>query len=331
MNQTPQTVNPLDSRQLNAFINIARTGSFAETAKRLCLTQSAISHSMHALESEIGCRLLARMGKTITLTEAGEALLHHAQVGFQELAAAREKIEKLKSWGSRRLRVGASPLVNRRILPGVLMKLRCQHPRLIVTVKTVHPLSQTDQLQNDELDFVFSEDQPPHAEVEFTSLFESPLEVVVPPAHRWLRQNQIPRGELFSEPCVLPERYSPTRKLIDAYFSREKKSFNSVMEVENLETIREMVKAGIGISILPAWVFQDDQRLGTLHAFALGRRKLSLAWGLHRSRNKPADLIQSDFRILCVATVKSLLSVPYSPAPASLGENEKSANTSPAG
>lgn len=78
MKEIPQKVNPLDSRQLNAFVTVAQTGSFAETARRLCVTQLAISHSMYALESKIGCRLLARMGKTITLTEAGEALLHHA-------------------------------------------------------------------------------------------------------------------------------------------------------------------------------------------------------------------------------------------------------------
>src|ERR1051326_209319 len=69
---------PLDSRQVRAFAVLARTGSFTQTARELHLTQSAISHSMKALEGDVGCRLLDRLGKKIVLTQAGEQLLHHA-------------------------------------------------------------------------------------------------------------------------------------------------------------------------------------------------------------------------------------------------------------
>jgi len=68
---------PLDSRQLRAFRVLARTGSFTQTARELHLTQSGISHSMKALEAEIGCRLLDRLGKKVVLTQAGEQLLQH--------------------------------------------------------------------------------------------------------------------------------------------------------------------------------------------------------------------------------------------------------------
>src|SRR4051812_25904923 len=70
---------PFDSRQLRAFSVLARTGSFTASARELHLTQSAISHSMKALEQETGCRLLDRMGKKATLTQAGEQLLQHAE------------------------------------------------------------------------------------------------------------------------------------------------------------------------------------------------------------------------------------------------------------
>ena len=73
---------PLDSRQLRAFRVLARTGSFTQTARELHLTQSGISHSMKALESETGCRLLDRLGKKVVLTQAGEQLLQHANYVF---------------------------------------------------------------------------------------------------------------------------------------------------------------------------------------------------------------------------------------------------------
>ena len=76
---------PLDSRQLRAFTALARTGSFTLAAKELFLTQSAVSHSMRALEESVGCRLFDRMGKRVALTQAGEQLLVHAEKILAEM------------------------------------------------------------------------------------------------------------------------------------------------------------------------------------------------------------------------------------------------------
>jgi DNA-binding transcriptional LysR family regulator len=90
---------PLDSRQLRAFCVLARTGSFTETARELHRTQSGISHSMKALEGDVGCRLLDRLGKKVLLTQAGEQLLQHAQKILQEMESAREMLGRLGKWG----------------------------------------------------------------------------------------------------------------------------------------------------------------------------------------------------------------------------------------
>src|SRR5262245_41650315 len=100
--------HPLDSRQLRAFVTLARTGSFTVAARRLFLSQSAVSHSMKALEREVGCRLLDRLGKKIALTQAGEQLLHHAEKILGEMIEARTSLERLGKWGRGRLRIGAS-------------------------------------------------------------------------------------------------------------------------------------------------------------------------------------------------------------------------------
>src|ERR1700738_644839 len=95
----------LDSRQLRAFWVLARTGSFTQAARQLHLTQSAISHAMKALEQDVGCRLLDRVGKKATLTQAGEQLLVHAQKILQEMGLAREELKQLGRWGTGRLRL----------------------------------------------------------------------------------------------------------------------------------------------------------------------------------------------------------------------------------
>src|SRR6185369_15469244 len=81
--------NTLDSRQLLAFAAVARRGSFTLAAKDLFLTQSAVSHAMKALETEVGCRLLDRVGKRVLMTQAGEQFLRHAEKILTEMESAR--------------------------------------------------------------------------------------------------------------------------------------------------------------------------------------------------------------------------------------------------
>src|ERR1044071_4044751 len=111
---------PIDSRQLRAFSALARTGSFTLAAKELFLSQSAVSHSMKALEEDVGCRLLDRVGKKVFLTQAGEQLLSHAEKILREMKAARESIQQLGKWGKGRLRLGSSTTACQYIIPAAL-------------------------------------------------------------------------------------------------------------------------------------------------------------------------------------------------------------------
>src|SRR5436309_3635326 len=126
---------PLDSRQLRASCVLARTGSFTETARELHLTQSGVSHSVKALEGDVGCRLLDRMGKKVVLTQAGEQFLTHATKILQEMENARESLGHLGKWGRGRLRLGASTTACQYILPTVLREFKESFPEHTITIE----------------------------------------------------------------------------------------------------------------------------------------------------------------------------------------------------
>ena len=126
---------PLDSRQLRAFRVLARTGSFTQTARELHLTQSGISHSMKALETETGCRLLDRLGKKVVLTQAGEQLLQHTEKILSEMEAARESLKQLGKWGRGRLRLGASTTACQHLIPPVLREFKESFPEHTITLE----------------------------------------------------------------------------------------------------------------------------------------------------------------------------------------------------
>src|SRR5581483_11051511 len=126
---------PLDSRQVRAFCVLARTGSFTQTARELHLTQSGVSHSMKALERDVGCRLFDKLGKKLVLTQAGEQLLQHAGKIMQEMEQAREALANLGKWGRGRLRLGASTTACQHVLPAVLREFKESFPDHNITIE----------------------------------------------------------------------------------------------------------------------------------------------------------------------------------------------------
>ena len=290
---------PLDSRQLNAFVSLARTGSFKATAGELCLTHSAVSHAMSALENEVGCRLLTRMCKRVVLTEMGEALLHHAEDGLKEFAKARETLDSLKNWAAPRLRVGAEAAASRQLLPAVFHRARQEHPRLRITARVVRPWEVVANLAHEPLDIVLGEPQKTVPEIAFAPLFESPLRIVVAAAHCWAERGRITPGELAKEPCLLTSKPHPTRQVVDRYFAAQEIELNTIAEMDSFDAIKELVKAGTAISVLPLWVVQDELTAGVLAAFPPGRRALTQCWGLYRWRSRPVTAVENSFRVLC--------------------------------
>ena len=306
MNTIHKRQNPLDSRQINAFASLARTGSIADTARDLSLTNSAISHSMRALESELGCRLLNRLGKKVVLTAAGEAFLHYAENGLKCFAQARQTVQDFKEWGGQPLRIGAGAAVFQYILPAVLARLKEHHPNLLLTAKVVRSSEIATRLKTGDLDIILGS-LPDHApEIKFTPWFEATLGIVVGSAHRWAAQGTAPAKELAKEPCFLPERSHPTRQLIDRYFAAYNMVMNGKPYIESLDVIKEFLRRGFGMSILPDWVVKDEMKAGLLTGIPPGRKRLRQTWGLMCLRSHSVSPIENTFQVLCAEAAKSL-------------------------
>jgi DNA-binding transcriptional LysR family regulator len=144
--------HPIDSRQLLAFVALARTGSFTLAAKELFLSQSAVSHSMKALETDVGCRLFDRVGKKVLLTQAGESLLHHADKILQEMTSARAGLQQLGKWGVGRLRIGASPTACQYILPAVLREFKESFPKCMIAIAPGDTLDAIESVRDNKID-----------------------------------------------------------------------------------------------------------------------------------------------------------------------------------
>ena len=290
---------PLDGRQLRAFVTLANTGSFTRTGKDLFLSQSAISHAIRALEEDVGCRLFDRMGKSVSLTPAGEQLLHHARSILEDMAQARAALEKLGKWGRTHLRVATSEAACEALLPSVLAQHKEQFPQCQVTVASADMSEAVDLLHNGHADLVLSLEPGPEAGVEFVPLFTDELQLLVSARHPWAVTRQVVREEVPTQPYILYSRSSHTSRLVEGYFRHEDMTLLTMMEVGSMSAIRELVGRGLGVAILAPWVARDEIAAGTLVALPLGRRKLIRSWGVLHRRGRRLNLAEEQFVSLC--------------------------------
>ncbi len=297
--------SPLDSRQLRAFSILARTGSFTETARRLHLTQSAISHAIKALEEDVRCRLLDRIGKKVLLTLAGEHLLVHVEKILTEMESARERLSNLGKWGRGRLRIGASPTACHYILPKVLREFKESFPQCAIQIVPGDTADAIEALNKHQIDLALAMEPKRQDQFDFRSLFTDELQFVVSPQHPWAVTGHVDQSQVARQNYILYTKTSYMFEMIEDYFRREDIVLPTSIELGNIEAIKELVKIGLGVSILAPWVLQKEIAEHSLVALPLGRRKLKRQWGILHWRGRRLSLAEETFVGLCESVSES--------------------------
>jgi urea transport system substrate-binding protein len=289
----------LDSRQLKAFAVLAKTESHQETAKQLYLTPSAISHSIRSLEEQVGCRLFAKVGKKIALTEAGEALLCHADRALEELDQGRRTLAYLNKWGTRRLRVAADAIFLSIFLTPVLLKFHKESPNILLQVQTYDSDESFGRLGKNEVDVILTEKPAANDPVDFFPLITDGFHLVVKPGHPLTAKDGAVRAEFGKYPCFLIKDSNQRQKQIQDFLLNQKINLSILGEIENLEIIKELVKSTLAMSFLPGWSIARELENKSLVALPYGRRVFERTWGLVYSRSRPLNLTESTLLKLC--------------------------------
>jgi len=297
---------PLDSRQLFAFSTLARLGSFKVAAGQLCISASALSHSIRGLEEQVGCRLLDRQRKKFVLTQAGEQLLHHSKKILQEMSLAKNSIEHLGKWGHERLRISASNSVCRYALPAIIQELSKVYPQIRLLIEQADLPEAIGLLQANRIDCAITLEPRDEQMFDFQPLFTDTLQFLVGRSHPWAKLGHIVHSEIHKQRYILYGSASSTHRMITDYFADEQVVLDTVMDVRNMETIKELVKRGLGISIIAPWIASAEIARGDLICFPLGARKLKRTWGLLHWRGRRFTLVEETFRALCRSTLEHL-------------------------
>ncbi len=274
----------MDLRELTTFRLAAQTLSFTRTADLLGYAQSSVTAQMQALEQEFGVPLFNRLGRRVTLTEAGERLAEYAE-RILSLAAEAHSAVTAETQISGSLTISAPESVCAYRLPAILHQFRTRWPQIHLTFK---PLAITDiyrALKDGIIDVAFLlEERTIINSLHIENLTVEPLCLLAAPSHQLAACGHVSPADLGSETILLTERSCGYRNIFERMMSSASIRTAAELEFGSVEAIKQCAIAGLGVAFLPQMTVQESLATGQLVALPWQPTQVYLQMAWHKDK-----------------------------------------------
>ena len=250
----------MDTNTLQAFVAVAEARSFSKAAEQLYLTQSAMSKRIATLEDQLGSQLFDRIGRRISLTEAGMALLPRARDLLLQLDDAKRAISNLTEGAvTGTLSLAASHHISLHRLPPLLRAFSESCPQVELELQFAESEVAYEGVLKGDLELALITLSPePDTNICSEIIWDDLLHYVVANEHPLAQTSQVSLEELTAVNAILPGSNTFTRSLVEKLFQQHELELNVTMSTNYLDTIRMMVSIGLGWSLLPESLIGDD-------------------------------------------------------------------------
>ena len=275
--------------QINAFLAVAELESFSLAAERLHITQPAVSKRIRQLESIVNAALFDRIGKRSILTPNGHAFKPHAERILSELKLFRSGISQQQASPSGNLSFATSHHIGLHRLPQTLREFKIRYPRVDLDLHFMDSEDACSAVASNELELAIVT-LPERADdrLQCDAVWIDELVVVLAGDHPLASAGAVTPSSLLQHPAILPSSGTFTRKIINNLFATTDQPIHIVLETNYLETIKVMVSANLGWSILPQSMVDE-----TLTSHQLRDLDVKRPLGIVTRRNRTLSLSAS--------------------------------------
>jgi LysR family transcriptional regulator, hydrogen peroxide-inducible genes activator len=243
--------------QLRYFCAIARTGNFTRAAQHEHIAQPSLSQQIRKLEDELGTRLFDRLGRSVRLTQIGEAFLPRAEAILRQVGAAKLEIQEMAGTEQGKLVIGAIPTIAPYFLPSRLATFAQQFPRVQVSIVEEITSELLNRIQAGIVDLALLALPVPASHCLAHELFRERLYVVVPQDHRLASLQHVHLKQIENDPFLLLKEGHCFRENTLSACGRARLQPNVVFESGQFTTILAMVAAGTGVSVVPEMAVEE--------------------------------------------------------------------------
>jgi LysR family cyn operon transcriptional activator len=282
----------MEIRNIRYFLAVAEEQSFRRAARRVGVSQPAVSQGIRLLEDQLGARLFDRGAARTALTPDGRLLLDPARRAVAEFDALSEMLDRSRGVVRGRLEIGTTDVASIYVLPPVYRLFRRKYPEADLSVHVEGTESLIRQLREATIEVAIITlavgDQAADVPEGFTAepLFREELSVIVARNHALARRRKIDLAELVDTPFISFKEGSVTRHAIDALFGENDVFPRVAMEMSSPEAIKKLVEVGVGASVLPTQSVRAEVRSGALVALPVRGARLTRMLGVVRARGR---------------------------------------------
>ncbi len=259
-------------RRLQVFHTVARLLSFTKAAETLHMTQPAVTFQIRQLEDHFNTRLFDRTHNRISLTAAGEQVLHFADRIFEIYAEMENSIRDLTGDISGALTIGASTTIAEYMLPTLLGDFKEKYPEVTIHLKVANSDGIVSLVESNAIDLGVVESSVANKNLVVEVCKRDHLLGIVPPGHPLAKETSVKFARLLEYPFICREEGSGTRGVIGEYLDQLPEcegALKVAMELGSPEAVKGAVEAGMGVSVVSRATIQKELRLGTLVALEL--------------------------------------------------------------
>jgi DNA-binding transcriptional LysR family regulator len=257
----------IEFRHLETFCRVADLKSFTKAADDLFLTQPTVSGHILSLEQFLSLRLFDRASREVRLTKSGEVFQEYAS---KILSLRKDLLNALSefSQGIRgELSLGTSTIPGEYLLPRLIGDFKREHPSFVISLKIADTKEVIQFVLQDHVEFGIIGARLNHPSLHYEKFEEDEIVVVAPTGHPLTRNKKVTLDQLLKEPWIIREEGSGTRIAVEKALRRKGKSlkqFNVVMEMGSTSSVKEGVKAKLGLAFISGRATEGEVRQGSL-------------------------------------------------------------------
>ncbi len=256
----------INLHELNVFVEAALAQNFSVAARRLYLSQPAVSLHIGNLEKQLGLELFHRNGRTIQLSDAGRVLLPMAQEALRQGKHIEETMSNLRGVMIGELTIACSTTAGKYLLPQAVADFRLCYPAVRVSMNVISRRSALDALLEGRIDLAVVSARMPDGQLAFERFAQDVIVLIVNPSHRWAGGQTIRPEDLLKEPFVGRETTAGAYDVLAAGLAKhgmEIEQLETVLTLASAEAIEMSVEAGVGVAFV--------SRVAAARGLALGR------------------------------------------------------------
>ena len=290
----------MDFRQLRYALSVSKERSFTKAAKRLNISQSAVSEQVKLLEEEIGFELFRRTSRGIESTDRGRTFLYESERVMGDLLSLSDTARRLRGSLQDTLTIGMGSGMAQIFIPRMFTDLENDLPGVRLEILTAPTKNIFNELHEEKLDAGIAIESDPDrlpAGLVFDRLIDAEMVLITHPKHALARSKQpVDIGRLLAEPIIMSELTVGYGQVVLSLFTDLGIKPNILAVVDNIETIKMIVQSEGGIAIVPRACAENEVTLGLLKALSIAPAR-NVAFSLFRrrepmSRRKEAALLK---------------------------------------